>query len=140
MAILFFNENVTSPKIGRRLVIKWINKVVALEGKSIGEISFIFCSDEYLLEVNKKYLAHDYYTDVITFDYTEGQKVNGDILISIDRVKENSISFSTKYMDELNRVMIHGVLHLLGYKDKTKKQKFLMTVKENIYLNERLSN
>jgi rRNA maturation RNase YbeY len=105
-----------------------------LEEKRVGDISFIFCSDEYLLSVNRKYLNHDYYTDIITFDDVEGNVINGDIIISVDRVKENSIEFQTSFENEIHRIIIHGVLHLLGYKDKVKKDKILMTQKEDLYL------
>jgi len=135
MSVTYFNEDVPFPKLKRRSTTNWIKETIHLEEKSIGDISFIFCSDDYLLEVNKKYLTHDYYTDIITFDYVEDGLISGDIFISIDRVKENAKQFSTTLQDELNRILIHGVLHLLGYKDKIKKDKTLMTFKENYYLN-----
>ena len=135
MSVTYFNEDVAFPKLKRRSTTNWIKETIHLEEKSIGDISFIFCSDDYLLEVNKKYLTHDYYTDIITFDYVENDLISGDIFISIDRVKENAKLFSTSVENELNRVLIHGVLHLLGYKDKIKKDKTLMTFKENYYLN-----
>lgn len=135
MSVTYFNEDVPFPKLKRRSTTNWIKETIRLEEKSIGDISFIFCSDDYLLEVNKKYLTHDYYTDIITFDYVEDGMISGDIFISIDRVKENAKLFSTSLENELNRVLVHGVLHLLGYKDKIKKDKTLMTFKENYYLN-----
>jgi len=135
MSVTYFNEDVPFPKLKRRSTTNWIKETIHLEEKSIGDISFIFCSDDYLLEVNKKYLTHDYYTDIITFDYVEDGLISGDIFISIDRVKENAKLFSTTLQDELNRILVHGVLHLLGYKDKIKKDKTLMTFKENYYLN-----
>jgi len=135
MSVTYFNEDVPFPKLKRRSTTNWIKETIRLEEKSIGDISFIFCSDDYLLEVNKKYLTHDYYTDIITFDYVEDGLISGDIFISIDRVKENAKLFSTSMENELNRVLVHGVLHLLGYKDKIKKDKTLMTFKENYYLN-----
>jgi rRNA maturation RNase YbeY len=134
MSINFFNEDVPLPKLKKRKLINWIKKVILLEGKKVGEISFIFCSDIYLLEVNKKYLNHDYYTDIITFDYVEGDVIQGDIFISVDRVKENSVTFRTNFEDEIHRILVHGILHLLGYKDKLKKDKHLMTSKEDVYL------
>jgi rRNA maturation RNase YbeY len=100
----------------------------------------IFCSDEYLLDVNKKYLNHDYYTDIITFDYVEDKIISGDIFISSDRVRENANQFNVSFEMELFRIIIHGILHLLGYKDKTKKDKSLMTEKENFYLSRLLNN
>lgn len=135
MSVTYFNEDVPFPKLKRRSTTNWIKETIRLEEKSIGDISFIFCSDDYLLEVNKKYLTHDYYTDIITFDYVEDGIISGDIFISIDRVKENAKLFSTSMENELNRVLVHGVLHLLGYKDKIKKDKTLMTFKENYHLN-----
>ena len=135
MSVKYFNEDVPFPKLTRRIITNWIKETIRLEEKVIGDISFIFCSDDYLLEVNKKYLTHDYYTDIITFDYVENGIINGDIFISTDRVKENAIQFSITFEDELNRILIHGVLHLLGYKDKIKEDKTLMTFKENYYLN-----
>ena len=115
----------------------WIENTIRSENKKAGDISFIFCSDDYLLEVNKEYLNHDYYTDVITFDYVEENIISGDIFISIDRIKENADEFKVSFSDELNRIMIHGVLHLLGYKDKTADEKQLMTTKEDKYLSMR---
>lgn len=135
MSIQYFSEDVPVPKLKRRVTSQWIKQVIASEGKRVGDISFIFCSDSYLLNVNKKYLEHDYFTDIITFDYVEGLVISGDIFISVDRVNENSVEFETTVTDELNRILIHGILHLLGYKDKQKKDKLLMTEKEDFYLN-----
>lgn len=135
MSIQYFSEDVPVPKLKRRLTSQWIKQVIASEGKMVGDVSFIFCSDSYLLDVNKKYLEHDYFTDIITFDYVEGLVISGDIFISVDRVNENSVEFKTTVTDELNRILIHGILHLLGYKDKQKKDKLLMTEKEDFYLN-----
>lgn len=135
MSIQYFSEDVPVPKLKRRVTSQWIKQVIASEGKRVGDISFIFCSDSYLLDVNKKYLEHDYFTDIITFDYVEGLVISGDIFISVDRVNENSVEFKTTVTDELNRILIHGILHLLGYKDKQKKDKLLMTEKEDFYLN-----
>jgi len=135
MSIQYFSEDVPFPKIGKRIASNWIKSVIINEEKLVGDISFIICSDEYLLEVNKKYLAHDYYTDVITFDYVENNLISGDIFISIDRVKENSVEFSSDFMNEFRRILVHGILHLIGYKDKTKSDKLLMTQKEDFYLN-----
>jgi probable rRNA maturation factor len=134
MSIQYFNEDIAFPKVKKRITSNWIKQVIALEEKRVGDISFIFCSDEYLLDVNRKYLNHDYFTDIITFDNVEGKKINGDIFISVDRVKENSIDFETSFDNEIHRILIHGVLHLLGYKDKAKKDKNLMTEKEDLYL------
>lgn len=113
---------------------RWIKKVITSENKEMGEINYIFCSDEYLLERNIKYLDHDTLTDIITFNYCKGQIITSDIMISIDRVKENSTIFDNSFSEELHRVMIHGILHLIGYDDKTEKEKKLMREKENFYL------
>ncbi len=108
----------------------WIKSIVEKEGMKVGDISYIFCSDDYLLEINKTYLQHDYYTDIITFDYNAENKIAGDLFISIDRVRENAEELNQSFEDELHRVIIHGVLHLLGYKDKTEKEEKLMRKKE----------
>lgn len=134
MSIQFFSEDVPFPSLKKRVTSSWIKRVIGSEGKSVGDISFIFCSDSYLLDVNRKYLQHDYFTDIITFDYVENSRISGDIFISVDRVKDNSVQFNTSFDDELHRILIHGVLHLLGYKDKKKEDKKLMTEKEDFYL------
>ena len=113
---------------------KWIIKVVEKEGSSIVELNFIFCDDDYLLEKNKTFLKHDTLTDIITFDYSEKNTLTGDVYISIERVKENSQNYGVPYENELHRVIIHGVLHLLGYKDKNEKQQKEMREKEDFYL------
>jgi len=113
---------------------RWIKKVITSENKEMGEINYIFCSDEYLLERNIKYLDHNTLTDIITFNYCKGKIITSDIMISIDRVKENSTIFDNSFSEELHRVMIHGILHLIGYDDKTEKEKILMREKENFYL------
>lgn len=109
----------------------WISKVIQSEEKKEGDINFIFCGDEYLLEINQKYLNHDYYTDIISFDYTVGKELHGDIFISIERVEENASDFNVTFDEELKRVIIHGVLHFCGYKDKTEVDERLMRQKEN---------
>ena len=113
---------------------KWLNQVISNEDKQEGIITYIFCNDDYLLEKNIRFLNHNTLTDVITFDYCEGNSVSGDIFISIERVKENSEVFKVDFLTELNRVMVHALLHLLGYKDKTEKESNLMRKKENYYL------
>ena len=112
----------------------WLQKVITTENKKLGEIVFVFCNDTYLLKKNIQFLNHDTLTDIITFDYCEGDQINGDILISIDRVRENSKKFETVFLTELDRVMVHGLLHLLGYKDKTKKDAAQIRSKEDFYL------
>ena len=112
----------------------WLKNVIASENKISGDIAVVFCDDAYLLKKNIEFLKHNTLTDVITFDYCKGNKINGDILISIDRVKENSKIYNTSFTNELNRVMVHGLLHLLGYRDKTKKDMEVMRKKEDLYL------
>lgn len=109
----------------------WLESVAQKEGFEVGEVSMILCSDEYLLEMNRKHLDHDYYTDIITFDYTSEQTVSGDLFISVDRVKDNASTHSEMFHVELLRVMVHGVLHLMGYKDKTENEQEEMRTKEN---------
>ena len=113
---------------------KWIKKVVKKEGSAIAELNFIFCDDEYLLEKNKTFLKHDTLTDIITFDYSEKNTLTGDVYISIERVKENAQNYEVSFKNELHRVIIHGVLHLLGYKDKDEKHQKEMREKEDFYL------
>lgn len=112
----------------------WIRKVILLEEKKEGNINYIFCSDKYLLKKNIKYLNHNTLTDIITFNYCKENTISSDIMISIERVKENSTIFGSSFSNELHRVMIHGILHLIGYNDKTKKEKKEMEKKENYYL------
>lgn len=114
---------------------EWIEQLIIEEGKEMGEITYIFCNDKFLLERNKKYLNHDTLTDIITFDYCQGDIISSDIMISIDRVKENSTIFENSFSDELKRVMSHGILHLIGYNDYNEKNKEIMRVKENYYMN-----
>lgn len=134
-AINFFLEDVTFTLKNKTITRAWIKETIIAEGYQLSELNFILCSDEYLLQINREYLQHDDYTDVITFDNSEELKVIvGDIFISLDRVKENAKQFGSTAFDELCRVMIHGALHLLGYKDKTKVAKKLMTEKEDFYL------
>ena len=131
MAIAYYAEEVKLPAIKKKAVGDWIRKVASLYGKRTGDISYIFCSDEKILEVNKQYLQHDYYTDIISFDYTEGTKISGDLFISLDTVKSNSENFGTDYTEELHRIIIHGVLHLCGINDKGPGEREIMTQKEN---------
>ena len=112
----------------------WLKKVIITEKKQLGEIVFVFCKDAYLLEKNIQFLKHETLTDVITFDYCEGNQISGDILISVERVKENSEIFEVTFLNELDRVMVHGLLHLLGYKDKTREDAKLIRSKEDFYL------
>ncbi|WP_298117683.1 rRNA maturation RNase YbeY [Flavobacterium sp.] len=109
----------------------WISNVILSESKKEGDINYIFCDDEYILEINKQYLQHDYYTDIISFDYSVGNELHGDVFVSIDRVRENANDFNTTFEDELKRVIIHGVLHYCGYKDKSIEDEQLMRQKED---------
>lgn len=118
----------------RRKTNEWLKLAAESEIRRIGNISIIFCSDNYVLDINQKYLQHDYFTDIITFDYCEGDSLSGDLFISVDSVRENSVEFGTEFKDELNRVIIHGLLHLVGYDDHTEKDIKLMRSKENYYL------
>ena len=118
----------------RRKTNEWLKLAAESEIRRIGNISIIFCSDNYVLDINQKYLQHDYFTDIITFDYCEGDRLSGDLFISVGSVRENSVEFGTEFKDELNRVIIHGLLHLVGYDDHTEKDIKLMRSKENYYL------
>lgn len=137
--IRYFNEDIQF-KLKRKIFNnKWLKIVAGSEMKRLGDIDIIFCSDPYILELNLKYLQHDYFTDIITFDYCEGDSLSGDLFISIDSVRENSISYGTDFEDELNRVMVHGLLHLIGYDDHSESDIAQMRAKENYYLELRRS-
>lgn len=113
---------------------RWLKMVAGSEIKTLGDISIIFCSDNYILDVNIRYLHHDYFTDVITFDYCEGDRLSGDLFISIDSVRENAVEFGTDFDEELHRVIVHGLLHLIGYDDHTPEDQKQMRAKEDYYL------
>ena len=115
--------------------IRWIKNVILEENKELGEVNYIFCDDKYLLRKNIKYLDHDTLTDIITFNYCEGDMISSDIIISVERVMENSSIFENSFSEELNRVMIHGILHLIGYNDKTDGEKDIIRKKEDYYVN-----
>jgi rRNA maturation RNase YbeY len=115
-------------------IAKWLEFCIHQENKELGEIAYVFCTDEYLLEKNIKYLKHNTLTDIISFDYTLGNLISGDIFISIERVTENADDLKIIFMTELQRVMIHGILHFCGYKDKVKEEKTIMSSKEDYYL------
>lgn len=133
--INFFTEDISYVLKDKRKIKAWVSATIAAEGHHLDELNFILCSDNYLLRINQQYLDHDTYTDVITFDNSEALKtITGDIFISIDRIRENASLYKHRLQDELCRVMIHGTLHLLGYKDKSKADKTRMTQKENDYL------
>ncbi len=119
------------PAIKKREVTKWIRAVAATFGKTVGEVGYLFCDDEKILEVNREYLQHDYYTDIITFDYDEGNQINGDLVISLDTVRSNAELFNKSYDEELYRVIIHGILHLCGINDKGPGEREIMEENEN---------
>ena len=131
MAVTYQTEGVKMPPIKKRENTEWLKKVAATYGKKVGEIAYIFCSDEKILEVNRQYLQHDYYTDIITFDYSEGDTIAGDIFISLDTVRTNAEQFGTAYDDELHRVIVHGILHLCGVNDKAPGEREIMEAAEN---------
>lgn len=131
MAVRFFNEGITMPKFARTLVRNWIKEVASRHQKRVGEISYIFCNDDKIIEVNRQYLQHDYFTDIITFDYSEGDRISGDLFISLDTVRSNAEQFGQSYDVELHRVIIHGVLHLCGIDDKGPGEREVMEGYEN---------
>ena len=131
MSITYYSENVPLPSFKKRILSQWIKAVALTYDKQIENVSYLFCSDEKILEVNREYLQHDYYTDIITFDYSEGNMISGDLIISLDTVQSNAKKFQTDYKDELYRVIIHGILHLCGVNDKTPKDQEIMTKAEN---------
>ena len=136
--ISFFEEDIQFKLKNKAQVRQWITDTIIAEGYKLKELTYIFCSDAYLLQINQQYLDHDTYTDIITFDNSEEDgKITGDIFISIERIRENAKKFSVSETDELHRVIIHGSLHLLGYKDKTAASKEKMTQKEDEYLSKR---
>ena len=130
MINLFF-EDVEVPGLDSEFFASWLSRVCAFEDRSLNEVNLIFCSDEHLLEMNRTHLDHDYYTDIITFDYCEDDLITGDLFISIDRVEENASNESVSFTNELNRVVVHGVLHLIGYKDKSEEEERVMRAKED---------
>ena len=130
--IQFFYENL--PESVNTDYIDWLKNIIISEGKKPGEINYIFCDDEYLLKVNQDYLQHDYYTDIITFDYVKGRTISGEIFVSLQRISDNASTLSREYEEELRRVLAHGILHLSGYKDKTPEEEQLMRSKEDFYL------
>ena len=132
--IRYFQEDIKFELMGKALNNKWLKFVAESEIRRIGDINIIFCSDNYILDVNMRYLQHDYFTDIITFDYCEKNVLSGDLFISIDAVRENADYYKTEFVDELNRVMVHGILHLIGYDDHSEVDIAQMRAKENYYL------
>lgn len=132
--VSYFYENTPFLFKGKIRNNKWLRLVAESEIRRLGDVNIIFCSDNYILDINQQYLGHDYFTDIITFDYCEGDKLSGDLFISVDSVRENSIEFEQTFERELDRVMVHGILHLIGYDDHTKAQQKEMRAKEDYYL------
>lgn len=131
--IQFFFENIDKINIHSDTE-KWLENIIISEDKKLGEINYILCDDEYLLKVNQDYLQHDYYTDIITFDYVKGKTISGDIFVSLQRISDNASLLSADFSDEFRRVLAHGILHLCGYKDKTEDEISVMRSKEDFYL------
>ena len=129
--ITYQTDGTRMPNIKKRPTTAWIRAVAATYDKKVGDVNYIFCNDERILEVNREYLQHDYYTDIITFDYTEGDTIGGDLFISLDTVKSNSEQFATPYDEELHRTIIHGILHLCGINDKGPGEREIMEAAEN---------
>ena len=132
--VSYYNEDIVFPFKEKRLTSRWLKFVAESESKRLGDVAVIFCSDNYILDVNIKYLQHDYYTDIITFDYCEGKTLSGDLFISIDSVRENAHEYGAEFDDELHRVMVHGLLHLIGYDDHTPEEEKTIHEKEDYYL------
>jgi len=130
----FFFEDISTFELDQDFCGRQIKQLINEEKKETGDISVIFCSDGYLLEMNKKHLNHDYFTDIITFNYVEDDVISGDLFISADRIRENAGKFNVTFLEELYRVILHGILHLVGYNDKTSEEKKVMKDKENYYL------
>lgn len=135
--VSYFFEDTNFKFNRRRLTSQWLKFTAESEIKRIGQVNIIFCSDNYILDINQKYLQHDYFTDIITFDYCEGKTLSGDLFISVDTVRENSIFYGTEFDDELNRVIVHGLLHLIGYDDHSEEDQKTMRSKEDYYLAQR---
>lgn len=134
MSVHYLEEDRKADGFNRTVTKKWLHDVVRLEGKKTGIISYVFCSDEFLADINSKFLKRDYFTDVISFDYTKNGVISGDIMVSVDRVRENAVNMGIAYLDELKRIMVHGLLHLIGYDDSTTESKANMSRREDFYL------
>ena len=137
--VRYFNEDISFEFKNKRLNNSWFRMVCESEVKKLGDVNVIFCSDNYILDINLKYLGHDYFTDIITFDYCEKNLISGDLFISIDSVRENAVFYGTEFEDELCRVLVHGILHLVGYDDHSESDIAVMRAKENYYLDIRRS-
>jgi rRNA maturation RNase YbeY len=133
-SIVFHFEKTEKLALSKKKYTEWLQKVIISEGRGLGTINCIFCTDEYLLNMNQTYLNHDTLTDIVTFNYVEQDIISGDLFISVDRVKENAETFEVSFLGELKRVMVHGVLHLIGYNDKTPEEAKEIRAKEDFYL------
>ena len=132
--ISYFFEDTSFIYKGRARNNRWLMLVAESEIRRLGDVNIIFCSDPYILDINLRYLQHDYFTDIITFDYCEGEKLSGDLFISVDTVRENALTYGAGFEEELHRVIVHGLLHLIGYDDHSEAEKKVMRSKENYYL------
>ena len=132
--IQYCSEDIRFTLPQKRLNNAWLKSVAAAENRILGDVSIVFCSDPYLLDINRRFLSHDYYTDIITFDYCEGNRLSGDLFISIDTVRANALEYGATFENELSRVMVHGLLHLIGYDDHTSEDQVVMRQKEDTYL------
>lgn len=137
--VRYFCEDIKFEFKNKQLNNRWLKMVAGSEVKTLGDVSIIFCSDNYILDVNMRYLQHDYFTDIITFDYCEGKTLSGDLFISIDTVRENAAEYGATFEEELNRVIVHGLLHLIGYNDRTPEEAREIHSKEDYYLSLRES-
>lgn len=133
--INYFFENI-NPKDIHPKTSEWLENLIISENKKPGKINYIFCDDDYLLKVNQDFLDHDYFTDIITFDYVKGKTISGDIFVSLPRILDNASTLSQDFEKEFNRVLVHGILHLCGYKDKTEEEQIQMRTKEDFYINQ----
>lgn len=137
--VRYFCEDIKFEFKNKQLNNRWLKMVAGSEVKNLGDVSIIFCSDNYILDVNMRYLQHDYFTDIITFDYCEGNVLSGDLFISIDTVRENAAEYGAEFDEELHRVIVHGLLHLIGYDDRTPEEEKEIHRKEDYYLSIRKS-
>ena len=128
--MISFNYETDFELLNEAYFSKWLSEVILSENKKEGEINYIFCDDDYLLEINQQYLDHDTLTDIISFDYSVGNEINGDIFVSVERVKENASDYNVTFQEEIQRVLVHGILHYCGYKDKTESDELVMRTKE----------
>lgn len=137
--VRYFCEDIKFEFKNKQLNNRWLKMVAGSEVKKLGDVTIIFCSDNYILDVNMRYLQHDYFTDIITFDYCEGNVLSGDLFISIDTVRENAAEYGAEFDEELHRVIVHGLLHLIGYDDRTPEEEMEIHRKEDYYLSIRKS-